>query len=121
MTLSSIAGCATMDNGVATQDYNIERIITEHVMIENVRLHNVSGGIRIDGELRPRGWRKIASTGYINVEIIDQKDGVVEEVSNHYHRGSKINRPNPWYKFSVTIPVIPPAGSAIRIKYVENL
>lgn len=120
MPLSFIVGCAAMHSGDATSDYTIEPVSPAHVVIENFRLYEVKGGIRISGELHPRGRIRISPTGRINVQVIDQKDIVVEEVSNHYHRVGKINRPDHRYKFSVMIPAIPPAGSTIRIKYDDT-
>lgn len=77
-------------------------------------------GIAVYGELRPRRMTEEIPSGHVYIEILAKDGANLVEVSTHYHRIGKLFKKPQRYSFSATIPVMPPEGSTIRLRFEET-
>lgn len=115
--LTLLAGCSSMRWDPAGHHVSIDSASSQDAKISQVYIREARKGITISGELSPRHITQEIPSGHVTVTLV-APDGVtmIEENAPYYRMGKIFKKPQR-YSFSATIPIMPPQGSVIRLRF----
>jgi len=115
--LALLTSCSSMRWDPADHYVSLERVSPEYIEISQVFMHKAEKGITVYGELSPRRITQEIPPGHVHISLVAQDGATMfEENVSYYRMGKPLKRPQR-YSFSATIPIAPPEGSTIRLRF----
>lgn len=113
LVLWAVVGCSSLPVDLASDGkMQIERVDSNHAMIEQVEVDAIAEGIRVSGYLRKTFHRRGRIPGHLHIEILAADGTVLATRVTRYHRHfSKSGRTH----FAQTLAVRPDAVRTVRL------
>jgi hypothetical protein len=115
--LTLLGACSSMGWDPADHHVVLEPSSSEDVEISQVHICTATKGVMVFGELSPRHITQEIPAGHVNIKLVARDGVTLVEKSVSYCRIGKLFKKPQRYSFSAAIPILPPAGSAIRLRF----
>ena len=113
-----MSGCATTNvDLVKTGVVTVTPLSSKNNRVQSANVYTSNGNLIVSGRVKntpPFGASKL---GHVDITIINPDGSILTRTtapSRHRHRARNDNRPSP---YSVKIPLVPPKGSKIQVRY----
>lgn len=117
VTALLLGGCATTTRNPISDTLSVNRIYDPDAPLWRVKvIDNADGkGITVLGELPPRGYLAAPPKGHVDIEIIAPDTEILERHCAPY-QVEHLSRKQRRYLFRVSISMVPPKHSVIRVR-----
>ena len=117
-TFALLSACENMEWSPVTHHVALEPEESKAVEISQISIHKAGNGVTIFGELAPRHLTQEVSSGRVHIRLVSSAGSTPYEKSAPIYRIGKLFKDQQRYSFSAAIPVVPPEGSTIKLKFV---
>jgi hypothetical protein len=108
-------GCATGGPVVGADQLTVDKISSDEANIGAVYVRKTAVGIDITGKVKFTKAMIGTPPGGVVITIIDPTGKVLYTSHTGYYRYGKPVKPSATFRFSLTIPLVAPAGSIVRL------
>lgn len=102
---------------IGADQLTIDKITSDEINIGAVCVHDNSKGIDITGKVKFRSAMVGIPSGHINITIILPEGKVLYRARTHHYRNGSPTKHSDTFNFSLTISLIPPKGSVLRLEH----
>ncbi len=111
-----LGGCATTARNPISNTLTVERVSISDAPLWRAEVtDNADGnGITVSGELLPRWYLAAPPKGHVDVEVITPDKAIIQHRCAQY-RMEHLSRKQRRYLFRVSMSIVPPKNSVIRV------
>jgi hypothetical protein len=111
-----LGGCATTARNPISDTLTVERVSIPDAQLWRAEVTDTAGanGITVSGELLPRWYLAASPKGHVDIEIIAPDKTILQSHCASY-RTEHLSRKQRRYLFRVSIPMVPPKHSIVRV------
>ena len=120
-TCALLSACANMEWNPVTHHVALEPEESKAIEISQISIHKAGNGVTIFGELAPRHLTQEISSGRVHIRLVSSAGKTLYEKSVPTYREGKLFKDQQHYSFSAAIPIVPPEGSTIRLRFKGDL
>ena len=95
----------------------LEKLASKQVSIDRVYVNKVEHGVSIGGKVKFATSMFGSPPGYMEISVIAPGGNVLYKAHADYYRYGKPIRESDTFDFSLTIPLMPPKGSTVRLMH----
>ena len=108
-------GCASGESLVGPNQISVEKHSSEMLTIKSVYIHRTVAGIEVNGEVLLATKIMGDPPDIIVITLINPAGKVLNTSDTQLYRNGRATKPTNVFKFSLTIPIVAPRGSVLKV------